>query len=358
MSATETLEHRKEKAKSVKLVVFDLDNTLWDGTLLEDGDVRLKPSILPLFEELDRRGVLISVASRNDADLALAKLEAFGLVDYVLHPQIGWGAKSQAVATIVAALNLGFDTVAFVDDEPFERGEVHHALPEVRVIDGRAVEEIADRPDFMPAVITGESRLRRQMYRAEIRRGEVEAQSSEPTQAFLRSLDMRFTILEAREEDLLRAEELTLRTNQLNTTGRTYDLEALDAMRLSPDHLVLVARLEDRYGPYGTIGLAVVDIDERVWTIRLLLMSCRVISRGVGSIMMNYIRNRARDAGVGLEADFVSNGRNRMMYATYKFSGFSEIARDGACVRLSCDLSVPAEYPETVQLSLPPDRPR
>lgn len=352
-TSLDTMLEDKPKTETIKLLVFDLDHTVWDGTLLEDEVVTLRPEIRKVLETLDSRGILMSIASRNEPNVAMAKLKEFGLDHYFLHPEINWGAKSESLRTIVENLNIGMNTVAFIDDQHFERDEVSHVLPEVRTIDALDLDKILDRDAFKPAIITSESRLRRQMYLADIERGKGEVKSTAPSDEFLATLNMRFKISEAMDDDLLRAEELTRRTSQLNTTGRTFSYQELDDMCCSPEHLVLVAKLVDRYGPYGTIGLAVVEISGPTWKIELLLMSCRVMSRGVGSIMMNYIRNRAREAGVSLEADFVTNDRNRMMYATYKFSGFKEIEKDGYNIRLSCDLTLPAAYPDHVDLHLP-----
>ncbi|WP_235925930.1 hypothetical protein [Actinokineospora pegani] len=125
-----------------------------------------------------------------------------------------------------------------------------------------------------------------------------------------------------------------MRTNQLNTTGRTYSYDELDAYRTSPDHLLLVARLTDRYGPYGNIGLALVETGEQ-WRVKVLLMSCRVMSRGVGTVLINHLKRRARDAGAPLHADFVPTSRNRMMLVSFKFNGFKEVGRDGDLRRRS-----------------------
>src|SRR5262245_60645516 len=110
----------------VKCVVWDLDDTLWSGVLLEDREVRPRPDAL---RALDARGIRQSVASRNDPAVALGKLRELGVLEYFLHPQIHWDAKSSSVRAISEALNLGLDSLVFVDDQPFERDEVRSALP-------------------------------------------------------------------------------------------------------------------------------------------------------------------------------------------------------------------------------------
>src|SRR5690606_16849981 len=187
--------------------------------------------------------------------------------------------------------------------------------------------------------VTDESAQRRHMYRNQIARDEAEANFVGTNEEFLASLDMTFTIAPAAREDLQRAEELTIRTNQLNSTGRTYSYEELDALRESPEHLLLVASLQDRFGSYGKIGLALVEKGDPDWKLNLLLMSCRVMSRGVGSLLLGHIMALARDAGRGLLADFVETGRNRMMQITYAFAGFREVRRDGSHVLLAADLT-------------------
>ncbi|MDQ4070392.1 MAG: hypothetical protein M3203_13130, partial [Actinomycetota bacterium] len=167
---------------------------------------------------------------------------------------------------------------------------------------------------------------------------EVEKVHTGSREDFLRSLEMELTISEAAEDDLQRAEELTVRTSQLNTTGRVFSYEELNMLRRSEDHMVLVASLRDRFGSYGKIGLALLALRPELWTIQLLLMSCRVMSRGVGGVMLQRIMDMARERGVRLEAKFVETGRNRVMYITYRFAGFRELRRDGEVMTLGADL--------------------
>ncbi|WP_233158071.1 HAD-IIIC family phosphatase [Actinokineospora bangkokensis] len=316
--------------KPVKCVVWDLDNTLWDGVLLEDAAVTPRADVLAAIRELDRRGVLHSVASRNDRATALAKLTELGIAELFLFPQVHWGSKAESVRAIAAALNLGLDAFAFVDDQPFEREEVAAGVPGVRCYDALDAAGLPDLPAFTPAFVTDESRQRREMYRAGIERDQAAEDFAGTSEEFLATLDMVFTISEATTDDLKRAEELTVRTHQLNTTGRTFSYAELDRLRRSADHLLLVAGLTDKYGSYGTIGLALVERGAEVWTLKLLLMSCRVMSRGVGTVLMGEVQRLAAAAGVRLHADFVETDRNRMMYVTYRMGGFREVSRDGA----------------------------
>lgn len=330
---------------TVKCVVWDLDNTVWDGILLEDGEVTLRPGVVDVIKVLDERGILNSIASRNDHDTAWAKLTELGIADYFLYPQINFGPKSESVAQVAKAINIGVDTLAFVDDQPFERDEVAFALPEVLCVDAAEVAELADRPELNPRFVTDDSRGRRALYQADAVRKDAELSHQGTSEDFLASLNMHFTIAPAKEEDLKRAEELTVRTNQLNATGYTYSYEELDAFRTSPDHDLLVAGLDDKYGTYGKIGLALVERGADAWTIKLLLMSCRVMARGVGSVLLNHLIKRAHDAGMPLRAEFVGTNRNRTMLITYKFAGFREVAKNGDISVLENDFSRVQGFP-------------
>lgn len=336
--------------RGVKCVVWDLDNTLWDGVLLEDDLVTPREQVVAVIKELDRRGILHSIASRNDHDLAMRRLERFGFDEYFLYPQISWNPKSRAVTAIAQALNIGIDALAFVDDQDFELAEVRFALPEVLTVPVEDVGRMLDSPEFTPRFVTEESRERRRMYRSGIARDRAELEYTGNNEEFLATLDMVFTIAPAGEDDLKRAEELTVRTNQLNSTGVTYSYAELDRYRTSPEHLLLVAGLDDRFGSYGKIGLALVDTGGPAWRLKLLLMSCRVLSRGVGSVLLNHVLRLAGAHGCALEAELVETGRNRLMYVTYRFAGFTEVAREGAVTIMRADPSRAAEPPPYLRL--------
>ncbi len=340
ISTKEQAKNSKTKDKKViKCVVWDLDHTLWHGVLLEDEKVSLRENIVNLIHTLDNRGILQSIASKNDYATAIAKLEEFGLKEYFLYPQINWNSKAASLKEIANSINIGIDAIAFVDDQLFELEEVKFSLPEILCINADEIGYILDMPVMNTRFITEDSRIRRLMYISDIDRQQAEKEFVGTTDEFLATLKMNFTISSAKEEDLQRAEELTLRTNQLNTTGYTYSYDELNHFRQSQNHKLLIASLEDKYGSYGKIGLVLIECQPKSWTIKLLLMSCRVMSRGVGTIMLNYIMTLAQSNNVRLLAEFVSNNRNRMMYISYKFAGFKEIDKNGDLVIFENELT-------------------
>ncbi|ASS74697.1 hypothetical protein CIG75_06730 [Tumebacillus algifaecis] len=351
MEATQKTKKKDDK-KTIKCVVWDLDNTVWDGVLLEDENVILKSEVVDIIKELDERGILQSIASKNNHEDAMRKLEEFGIAEYFLYPQINWNSKGSSVEQIAKLINIGIDTLAFVDDQPFEREEVAHTHPQVLCLDALNLEGMLELDVMIPRFITDDSKQRRKMYMADIERNQVEEEFVGPTDEFLASLNMTFTIAPATVEDLKRAEELTQRTNQLNTTGYTYNYDELDEFRKSENHLLLIAGLEDKYGTYGKIGLALVETGEEVWKIKLLLLSCRVMSRGVGSILINHILQSAKEQGKRLQAEFLQTDRNRMMYITYKFADFKEVDKQDDLIIFENDLTRVQPFPDYVNVQI------
>ena len=203
----------------------------------------------------------------------------------------------------------------------------------------------------MPRFVTGDSKNRRKMYQNDIKANMAEKEFIGSKEEFLKTLDMHLTVSPAQESDLQRMEELTVRTHQLNSTGYIYSYEELRDFIHSDKHIVLVAQLDDKFGSSGKIGLALIEMQENAWELKLLLMSCRVISKGVGNVLMNYILNLARENNVALTAQFVPSEHNRIMYITYKMSGFSEkemLEEDKCRLVLEADMSFERKIPDYV----------
>ena len=333
--------------KKIKCVVWDLDNTIWDGVLSEDEHVRLKDGICEIIKELDGRGIVQSIASKNNDEEAMKKLTEFELDEYFIYPRINWNTKAKSIEEIAGAINIGIDTLAFVDDQITEREEVSFSHPEVLTIDAVDYMKMPDMEALTPNFITEDSRKRRLMYKSDMARNDAEEEFSGTSEEFLDTLDMRLTISSVKPEDLKRVEELTVRTNQLNSTGYTYSYDELIGFIDSGRHIFLIAELQDKFGDYGKVGLALLEMSDGdipkanianrdvsgmeipdgdgAYIIKLLLMSCRVMTKGVGSAMLVHLIKTALKDKKDLYAEFLGTSKNRVMYITYKFMGFNEV---------------------------------
>lgn len=312
--------------KPAKLVIFDLDNTLWRGVLLE-GEVTPVGGLLDLFRALDNRGILLSVASKNAPDDAMRKLDELGLTEYLVYPQIGWGPKSDSVNRIVKAIDIGADTVMFVDDNPFERAEVMQAVAGVQALPETAIGDLASHPRLAGAS-TPEARARRRMYQEAIERDQTAAEYGDNYMDFLRSCDIRVSIRADRDEDFDRIVELVQRTNQLNFSGRKYSREDTAAILSDPARERHVIACTDRFGSYGTVGFALVHreplddgADELV--IDDFMLSCRVQGKFVEQAMLGDIAERGSRPVRSIRVNFHRTDRNKAAQTVLEKLGFA-----------------------------------
>ena len=305
-----TKEQGSGRTGTVKCLVWDLDNTLWDGVLVEDGPAKLglKPNIVKVLKALDERGILHSIASKNNRDEALSVLKNFGIEEYFLHPQISWQPKSEGIEAIARQLNIGLDTLLFVDDSEFELQEVKAIHPDVHILSADRYLEIADMEMCQVAVST-ESRERRKMYQVESQRQNVAGNFGDDYMAFLRHCNIRLNISPMTEENLIRVHELTQRTNQMNFSGNRYERNILERILSNPYLDTYVLEVEDRFGTYGVVGFCIVD--NRVPLMTDLMFSCRVQSKRVEHAFLSFvIRKYIAMTGRDFYANYRKTPRN------------------------------------------------
>ena len=323
-----------EKAGQIKCVVWDLDNTIWEGTLVEDGPekLKLKPQIVQILKTLDERGVLHSVVSKNNRDEALGVLRAFGIEEYFLCPQISWQPKSEGVEAIARGLNIGIASLLLVDDSEFELQQVKAIHPEVQVLNADRYLEI-ETADVCQVPVTAESRERRKMYQVESQRQTIVDSFGEDYTAFLRYCNIRLTIRSMTEGNLDRVHELTQRTNQMNFSGNRYQKNTLESILTTPHLETYVLDVEDRFGSYGTVGFCIVDT--RLPLMTDLMFSCRVQSKKVEHALLSYIIRRYIAAtGKDFYANYRKTPRNAPAGRVFSDLGLQEIGSDGGVSRL------------------------
>ena len=299
-SAAETPAVAPKDAKAsplAKVLVWDLDETLWTGTLAEDGPggVAPRPEAVLAIRALDERGVLQSIASKNDPAEVQMALKRFGLDVYFLHPQVGWGPKSQSVARIAAALDLGLDSFVFIDDQPFERAEVQASHPKVRTLAHTDVEGLLVHAWFQHPV-TAEGRGRGASYHAEARRTEAFEAGGIDYLEFLRASGLALQLAPLGPAEAPRVHELSQRTNQLNFTGAKLALGEVTAMtRPDPSRGRWTLRCLDRFGDYGLIGFVELDLESGM--LLEFFMSCRVQRKRVEHAVFAHVAEALRARG-------------------------------------------------------------
>jgi FkbH-like protein len=264
--------------------------------------------MVEVIRELDQRGILHSVASKNDHDEAMGAIKRFGLEDYFLFPQVSWQPKSTSIKAIASALNIGIDSLLFVDDSQFELQEVQTACPGVRVLPAARYRELPGM-DACKASVTAESRSRRKLYQVETSRRAVAETFGQDYLSFLRHCDIRISISALCEENLERAHELATRTNQMNFSGNRYDRDVLRKVMDTPHLDTYVIACEDRFGSYGVVGFSVVDRREPRMTD--LMFSCRIQSKRVEHAFLAFlIRKYFRETDKDFLASYRQTERN------------------------------------------------
>jgi len=319
------------EAKKIKCVVWDLDNTLWDGILVEGDDVAARPEVIRLLRQLDERGILLSIASKNDHASAWQKLEQLGISEYFLCPQINWGPKSAGIQTIARRLNIGIDTFAFVDDNPFELDQVGRAVPEVVCIDAKDIASLFSDPRFKGSV-TAEGSQRRQLYQEAMAREQASEEFGSNYTGFLASCGIVLDVAPYAPEYLDRVAELVQRTNQLNFSGHKYTRAELDKI-LATSHLEkYVLKCSDKYGIYGTVGFCIVEQGSGLVQIHDFMLSCRVQGKFIEQAFFHHlIEHHNPEGATRLWINFRDTARNKPARQVLESLGFHkcDAASDG-----------------------------
>jgi FkbH-like protein len=340
----------EQPAPRVKCLVWDLDNTLWDGVLVENGPegIRLKTEVLQTIRALDERGILHSIASKNDHAHAWEALGKFGLQEYFLYPAIHWGPKSESLNRIAEALNIHLNTFAFVDDSEIERSEVATRHPCVRTYDAARAGELSRLPEFEGA-ITAESKRRRLSYLTETRRQQEARIFTGNPDEFLRHCELQIEIFPPRtDSEIDRCLELLQRTNQLNLSTRRYAREEFCSLLRKREVLALAIRARDKFGDYGVIGVATLVLQEEASLLDFVL-SCRVAKKRVENAWFAWLlQNLQRWGYLNLAATFQPTDRNAALLEGLEQIGFARTAQESRQIQLSRSCLEPVPFADVV----------
>ena len=315
-------------AGSIKCVVWDLDDTLWDGILIESDPDELRPRsfVVETIKALDERGILQSIASKNEYEQAWPVLERLGLSNYFLYPQISWGAKSGAIKQIARLLNIGEDTLALIDDSAFERKQVQSVLPQVRTYDGAHPEKLLAFPEFN-VMVTKESKSRRKMYQAQAKRNEILSEEKDGLLSFLRKSNLRIRVFRPEtEEEILRCYELVVRTNQLNMSGKKYGEAEFRQVLDKEESTNFSIECRDDFGEYGIVGYGQYKKEEGQLVFTEFALSCRVAGKYVESALFHALLMH-ENLPIGIFPVQITK-KNELLRRTLQNIGFCLIQKD------------------------------
>ena len=316
-SVISTSQYRMRPAKFVKCVAWDLDNTLWKGVLAEGGGDSLNTVAVTVIKELDKRGVLHTILSKNTYGQAMARLKNFGIDRYFVYPAINWGAKSLNLKEVSQKINIGLDTFAFVDDSPFERAEVGESLPMVRVFSETEIGTFLELPEFSPPV-SSESLTRRLSYLREMERKSEEIAFAGDHVEFLKSCNLSIELFIPQTPlDIMRCYELIQRSNQLNLTGRRYTQNEFTELLTSGNQNYAI-RIVDRFGEYGIVGFISAELSSSFFKIVDFVLSCRVAKKHCEHEVLHRLMLLGKDAGIEMFCvELVKTGLNAPLVAVF-----------------------------------------
>ena len=317
----------------VKCVAWDLDNTIWDGVLIESDPAKLKlrEDVLSTVKALDERGIIQVVVSKNDEAEAIPVLQRLGILDYFVYTSINWNPKSENIKHLAALININVDSFAFIDDSPFERGEVADNLPNVRVYTEQDICSLLDLPDFHMTV-TADSRNRRAMYQVEAKRRKLQNEYNGNSIDFLMSCELVMTIRRVDESNFKRCYELVQRTNQLNLSGIRYEEEEFRDLCRNRNEESFVAFCRDKYGEYGQIGFFMVHLQGDMVVFDEYVMSCRVAEKWIEPAFMRWIIEHYNAHSVWLIGRN-SKKKSRLINTLREF-GFRETTLDETMIKM------------------------
>lgn len=345
--------------KVAKVLVVDLDNTLWGGVIGEDGAaglqlgtsypgaayIELQRSIL----DISRRGILLAVCSKNNPEDAMEVLEKHS--GMLLRPQhfsalrINWQNKVQNLREIAAELNVGLDALAFLDDDPVEREQVRNELVEVTVLEfpGGPLEQaraLRKCPVFERLALSAEDQ-KRSVYYSALREAEELSRSCSTREDFYRFLQQVVEIAPVAHSTLPRVAQLTQKTNQFNLTTHRFTEDRIAEMLDSSDWSVYSMRVTDRYGDQGIVGVAITHNMADQCEIDTFLLSCRVIGRTLETAFLSYLADQAWRRNITkLKGWFLPTKKNAPAKDFYPNHGFLLAAEEPHGSLWTLDLSL------------------
>jgi FkbH-like protein len=332
-----------------KCLVLDLDGVLWGGVVGEDGLSGIKLGVTsegqPFLDmqrcilALYNRGVILAINSANNLDDVLEVFRKHPYMvlkeEYFASMQINWLDKVTNMKTIAEQIEIGIDSLVFLDDNKINREVIRQALPEVLTIDlpsdpALYPKTLMELRVFDSLQLTSEDKVRGRMYAEQRKRQEFQKTAGDISQ-YLRALETVVTIEKANKFTIPRISQLTQKTNQFNVTTRRYLEDEIGQMAGSDKFMVVSIRVEDKFGDSGLTGVAIVEKGAEKWRIDSFLLSCRVLGRKVEDTLLAYIIDQATNEGARLlVGEFIPTKKNAPAKGFFERHGFTKVSSNAS----------------------------
>jgi FkbH-like protein len=341
-----------------KCLVLDLDNTLWGGIIGDDGPEQIKigretaeAEAFTAFQEyclqLRSRGILLAVCSKNSEEIARQGFEhpdSVLLLDHFSCFKANWEPKHENIKAIASELNIGLDSIVFVDDNPAEREIISAQLPAVAVPDvgsdvSRFIRVLEDGRYFEPVRLSREDLKRAEQYQENAQRAAFQGRFQNYGE-YLESLEMSAEVAAFKPVYLDRITQLIGKTNQFNLTTRRYTRAHVEAIAADPSCISLYGKLTDKFGDNGLISVIIGRRENDILHIDLWIMSCRVLKRGMEMVMLDALVAECQSQGIGeIRGYYIQTERNGLAAGHYAALGFKRSGGDDQHQVFKLDLS-------------------
>jgi FkbH-like protein len=341
-----------------KCLILDLDNTLWGGVIGDDGPDQIKigretaeAEAFTAFQEyclqLRSRGILLAVCSKNSEAIARQGFEhpdSVLLLDHFSCFKANWEPKHENIKAIASELNIGLNSLVFVDDNPAEREIVSAQLPDVAVPDvgsdvSRFISVLEDGRYFEPVRLSREDLKRAEQYRDNAQRATFQG-SFQNYDEYLESLEMSAEVAAFKPVYLDRITQLISKTNQFNLTTRRYTRAQIETIAASPSYISLYGKLTDKFGDNGLISVIIGRKENGILHIDLWIMSCRVLKRGMETVMLDALVAECQVQGISeIRGYYIQTERNGLVAGHYADLGFKLSGGDDEHQVFRLDLS-------------------
>ena len=326
------------KGLSKKLLVLDLDDTLWGGIVGEVGWKNLRigghdylgeafKDFQYKIKSLKNYGILLALCSKNNESTALEAIEkhpemVLKLDDFVSY-KINWNNKAKNILDITKELNIGLQSVVFLDDTPYERAHVKESLPEVTVpnlpLDPVNYSSFLSKLRYFDtSFISKEDKKRADLYKSEFKREKIKQNLKSDSQ-WLKTLELKITVENAKSENLPRTHQLLNKTNQMNLTTRRLSEKELNSWKNKSSNKLWTIRAKDKFGDYGIIGIISISIKNKSAKLEDFILSCRVVGRNIEKVMIEFVKDYCQKAKIDkIKGKYLKTKKNALLFEYFK----------------------------------------